>query len=264
MTIGPGPGEGKNPKDRNEFSLGPYRPDADMELGQIRQKAERAYAPDKAKVSESDAVDVFNNYWTPGYWYQPDHIGINYSNYVAHSSGYALPFTVFTTTGVDAIAIFIADGTASGVPNPGDYYRTKLGIYAESNGVPELLLAETPQFSYGDGSIPNNTLAVFDLNNTPTLTPGRYWVVFKRSSSANLGNPASPRFRSNGSPINGPFTQANIISTYPGAGSGGGIALAFTGSTGPGTDITMDPYLNYWSWFPLPAQFVPDIYLRAA
>lgn len=36
-----GPGVGKDPKDRNDFPLGPFRYDVDRELPQIRQKAER-------------------------------------------------------------------------------------------------------------------------------------------------------------------------------------------------------------------------------
>jgi hypothetical protein len=42
--ITAGPGEGKNPKDRNDFVTGPYNVDPNLEIPQIRQKSERSYA----------------------------------------------------------------------------------------------------------------------------------------------------------------------------------------------------------------------------
>lgn len=39
--INTGPGEGKGPKDRNEFPLGPFHIDVDIEVPQVRQKAEK-------------------------------------------------------------------------------------------------------------------------------------------------------------------------------------------------------------------------------
>ena len=261
------------PKDRSGIIFGPVNADVTVDVPelqvaaeQVRQEAGAATVTNVTTTTET----TFNGSFASGYWYQPDGTGSATLAAFAHSSGYAVPFFVYQSTTIDAIGIVVTDGTAGGVANPGNYYRTRLGIYDEENGIPTNLIAQTSQFSYGDGTIPNNTLYKDTSIGQVTLAPGRYWLVFRRSSNANLANPAYVRFRdgaTSGTPMKGPFQESRIVAGTPYSNSEDAIGYSLdfvAGSTGPGSDFTMDSVLNFWTYAQGPSSAVPDMWIRGA
>lgn len=257
------------PKDRSNVFFGPVNADVTIDVPEIQVAAEQARQQAAAGNKQVNVnVSTFSAALASGYWYQPDGTGSLNANAFAHGSGYAVPFFIYDTSQIDAIGIVVTDGTAGGVANPGNYYRTRLGIYAEYQGVPRFLVTQTAQFSYGDGSIPNNTFYIDNTIGQVLLTPGRYWLVFRRSSNANLGNPAYVRFRdgnASGTPMKGPFPAGFVVSGSGYADPADAICwnLDFVaGSTGPGTDFEMDMDLDFWAYALGPSNYAPDMWIR--
>jgi hypothetical protein len=262
------------PKDRSGIIFGPVNADVTIDVPELQIAAEQvrqeAGATGTPIVPATTPTTTINAGFASGYWYQPDGTGSAVLNSFAHGSGYAVPFFVYQPTTIDAIGIVVSDGTAGGVTSPGNYYRTRLGIYDEENGIPTNLIAQTSQFTYGDGTIPNNTFYKNTSMGQVVLSPGRYWLVFRRSSNANLSGPAYVRFRdgaASGTPMKGPFPENRIASGSPYANAEDAIGWAMdfvAGSTGPGVDFTMDPILNFWTYATGPSSAVPDMWLRGA
>jgi hypothetical protein len=248
--------------DQNTAIIGPARLSAEEESEQTVDRGVSAANIINIPASASTKLGRF----APGYWYQPDGTGSAVNNAFPHSSGYAIPFMVYEASIIDAIGMVVSDGTAGGVTGPGDYYRTRIGIYSEVEGIPTNLVVQTAQFSYGDGTIPNGTLYKDTSIAATVLIPGRYWLVFRRSSNANLANPAYPRFRdgfTSGTVLKGPFTEANTIVTATPQSIGYSMDFV-AGSTGPGVDFSMDPVLDFWTYVVNPTRYVPDMWVRGA
>ncbi len=256
-------------KDRTTLAFGPVNSDVTVDIPEMQIASEQARQVGSFDKGTSITVaNEFNADFASGYWYQPDGTGSANLTAFSHGSGYAVPFFVYSNSIIDAIGIVVTDGTAGGVTSPGNYYRTRLGIYDEVAGVPTNLVAQTEQFSYGDGTIANNTFHILTLTPAATLIPGRYWLVFRRSSTANLANPAYVRFRdgaTSGTPMKGPFTANRIVSGTPFANSEDAIGWSMdfvAGSTGPGVDFQMDATLNFFAYAQGPSNAVPDMWIR--
>ena len=103
--IQPGPGEGKDPQDRNEFAIGPFR--ETLEESQVKQKAEAAYGQVGEETITEEPLDDDRTYaWASGYWYTTDVYSNTGVSTTSNNGGNAVfPFPVLDSVSLSAIGI---------------------------------------------------------------------------------------------------------------------------------------------------------------
>jgi len=264
------------PKDRSGIIFGPVNADITIDVPelqiaaeQVRQEAGGSTTTSTTEVATASAADG----WLSGRWYTTHLLnelrdGGNAGNSPwVTSTGIAYPLILEAPATIDAIGVMVTDntGTPSTTPPAGGlYYTIKLGIYDDNGGKPGVRLVETTSFSYGDGTLPNNTLEKRILATALSLSAGKYWVVMRKSTNVNLPNPAylmsrGLRFRE------GPQTEADINTTSTiGGGIRSALSINFPSSPATTVDLPENFSTTIYTFSALRATYGPEIWLRQA
>ncbi len=139
-----------------------------------------------------------------GYYYSS--LGAAGSAAVVQNTLTLSPFVVPTSTAFDRIGVNVATGAGS--------TTVRLGVYADSNGIPGALVFDA-------GTIDSSGTGIKTLTISQTLAAGRYWLA----AVAQGGSPTLNTLTGVGLPTGDPNLSSN-------AGSGHCIAYTMTGVTG--------------------------------
>jgi len=140
--------------------------------------AKHGFAPkapgDVGKFLRADAawaapVDVFQ--FATGRWYTAPGMGYGTSLVVTANRLYAHPFIIARTQTADRIGVLV-DGTVANK-------KCRLGIYADSNGLPGALVLDAGEQTLASGGI-------YPVTINQVLTPGRYWLAVVCEAAATL------------------------------------------------------------------------------
>lgn len=207
--IEPGLGGGKDPQDRNEFRIGPFRETLDESITQ--QKADEAYGRGKEEYTTDEVEETPGQPLAPGYFYTSQaysNAGISTATHVADNIIFPIVFP--QRCQVSAIAIYVADNAGSPTAN----YEAAVGLYSDINGFPGQLLGGC-NFNYGNSSLAIGVNEI-PLGATVAIEAGRYWVYVKQAGSlgAGVAYVRTRQFLANGGPLNSTqlaTTGANYI-----------------------------------------------------
>lgn len=242
-------------QDQNKAAVGPTRVNVEEQVKQVL---------DAKPTIDFTLPQTGLNYGTyaAGYWYTSEEVGKGTLNTFSHSAAYAFPITVRESSVIDAMGVCVTDN-ASGDPN---HYYARIGLYAEIEGVPVTKVAETSEFNYGDSSMTNVAFNTLTLAAPVVLVAGRYWLLFVRSSTSNLANPANIRWRSSGGQaFIGPMRDSEIYASAATINGYTCVNPANPTGAGPAPWSTVLPdTLDFWSIVVGPTTNTPEIWLRGA